>query len=90
MHESAVYIKISSLILILIFAAGLVSGGIISYLITYPQINELKSEVSNLNARVSKLYGYKMLQASISNTYKFIRMKLGLPKFTKKSRILSF
>ena len=53
MHESAVYIKISSLILILIFAAGLVSGGIVSYLIVYPQINELKSEVSNLNARVS-------------------------------------
>ena len=59
MHESAVYIKISSLILILIFAAGLVSGGIISYLITYPQINGLKGEVSNLNARVSKLYGYQ-------------------------------
>jgi len=59
MHESAMYIKISSLILILIFAAGLASGGIVSYLTVYPQINELKSEVSNLNVQVSKLYGYQ-------------------------------
>ncbi|HDI12190.1 MAG TPA: PDZ domain-containing protein, partial [Candidatus Bathyarchaeota archaeon] len=65
MDETLTYVKVSSLILILIFAAGMVSGGIISYLITYQQINELESKVSNLNARVSALYGYQ----NITNQY---------------------
>jgi len=65
MDETLTYVKVSSLILILIFAAGMVSGGIISYLITYQQINELESKVSNLNARVSTLYGYQ----NITNQY---------------------
>jgi len=65
MDETLTYVKVSSLILILIFAAGMVSGGIISYLITYQQINKLESKVSNLSARVSTLYGYQ----NITNQY---------------------
>ena len=36
MHESAIYIKISSLTIILIFAAGMISGGIIDFKLTSP------------------------------------------------------
>jgi len=53
------YIKFSSAFLILIFAAGLMVGGIVSCYITFREINSLKSEVSNLEARVSKLWGFQ-------------------------------
>lgn len=53
------YIKFSSAFLILIFAAGLMVGGIVSCYITFREINSLKSEVSNLEAQVSKQWGFQ-------------------------------
>jgi len=53
------YIKFSSAFLILIFAAGLMVGGIVSCYITFREINSLKSEVSNLQAQVSNLWGFQ-------------------------------
>jgi S1-C subfamily serine protease len=53
------YIKFSSAFLILIFAAGLMVGGIVSCYITLREINSLKSEVSNLQAQVSNLWGFQ-------------------------------
>ena len=53
------YIKFSSAFLILIFAAGLMVGGIVSCYITFREINSLKTEVSNLEARVSNLWGFQ-------------------------------
>lgn len=53
------YIKFSSAFLILIFAAGLMVGGIVSCYITFREINSLKSEVSNFQAQVSKLWGFQ-------------------------------
>jgi len=53
------YIKFSSAFLILIFAAGLMVGGIVSCYITFREINSLNSEVSNLEARVSNLWGFQ-------------------------------
>jgi len=53
------YIKFSSAFLILIFAAGLMVGGIVSCYITFREINNLKSEISNLQAQVSNLWGIR-------------------------------
>jgi S1-C subfamily serine protease len=53
------YIKFSSAFLILIFAAGLMVGGIVSCYITFREINSLNNEVSNLHAQVSKQWGFQ-------------------------------
>jgi S1-C subfamily serine protease len=53
------YIKFSSAFLILIFAAGLMVGGIVSCYITFREINRLNNEVSNLEAQVSKQWGFQ-------------------------------
>ena len=53
------YIKFSSAFLILIFAAGLMVGGMVSCYLTFREINSLKSEVSNLQAQVSNLWGFQ-------------------------------
>ncbi len=53
------YIKFSSAFLILIFAAGLMVGGIVSCYITFREINSLNNEISNLQARVSNLWGFQ-------------------------------
>ena len=53
------YIKFSSAFLVLIFAAGLMVGGIVSCYITFREINSLNNEVSNLQAQVSNLWGFQ-------------------------------
>ena len=53
------YVKFSSAFLILIFAAGLVFGGIVGCYLTFQQINSLKNEVSNLKAEISELWGFQ-------------------------------
>lgn len=53
------YIKFSSAFLILTFAAGLMVGGIASSYLAFREINSLKSEVSNLQAQVSKQWGFQ-------------------------------
>jgi S1-C subfamily serine protease len=53
------YIKFSSAFLILIFAAGLMVGGIVSCYITFREINSLNNEISNLQAQVSNLWGFQ-------------------------------
>jgi len=52
-------IKSSSAFLILLFAAGLIVGGIVSFYITFQEINSLRDEVSNLRAQVSNLWGFQ-------------------------------
>jgi S1-C subfamily serine protease len=53
------YIKFSSAFLILIFAAGLMVGGIVSCYVTFREINSLNNEISNLQAQVSNLWGFQ-------------------------------
>lgn len=53
------YIKFSSAFLILIFAAGLMVGGIVSCYITFREINSLNNDISNLQAQVSNLWGFQ-------------------------------
>jgi len=49
--------RFSAGLFVLIFVVGLMAGGAITSYITVPQINSLKTEVSNLRAQVSKLWG---------------------------------
>jgi len=51
------YAKFSSAFLMLLFVAGLVVGGVITYYITFQQISSLRNEVSSLKNQVSKLWG---------------------------------
>lgn len=53
------YIKFSSAFLILIFAAGLMVGGMVSCYITFREINSLNNEISNLKNQVSRLWGFQ-------------------------------
>jgi len=61
MDETGTYIRTSSLLVIMVFIAGLISGGIISYLMTFQQISELRNEISKLEGHVSKLWGSQNL-----------------------------
>jgi S1-C subfamily serine protease len=53
------YIKFSSAFFILIFVAGLMVGGVVSCYIAFREIDSLKTEVSNLKAQVSRLWGFQ-------------------------------
>jgi len=53
------YIKFSSGFLILIFVAGSMVGGIIGCYLILGEINKLKTDVSNLKAQVSGLWGFQ-------------------------------
>ena len=59
MITSKGYSKASASILILLFAAGLLVGGILIYYATYQQVNNLKGQVSNLQSQVSALRGFQ-------------------------------
>jgi len=52
-------VKISSAFFILIFLAGLLTGGIATYYIAYQQVSSLRNDISNLEAQVSKLRGFQ-------------------------------
>jgi S1-C subfamily serine protease len=51
--------RFSSAFLLLIFLAGLLAGGIITYYIAFQQISSLRNDVSNLKNQVSKLWGFQ-------------------------------
>ncbi len=46
-------------LLILLFAAGLLAGGLVSFYINYEQVNSLSSQVANLRSQVSDLKGFQ-------------------------------
>ena len=53
------YGRTSPAFLILIFAAGLLVGGLISFYINFEEINSLRGEVATLESQASKLWGYQ-------------------------------
>ena len=59
MIASKRFIKASASLLILLFAAGLLVGGLGIYYITYLQVNNLNTQVSNLQNQVSALRGFQ-------------------------------
>ena len=59
MLTSKRFTKASASLLILLFTAGLLIGGLGFYYITYMQVNSLNSKVSNLQSEVSNLIGFQ-------------------------------
>jgi len=51
--------KVLASLLILLFAAGLLAGGLVSFYINYEQVNSLNSQVANLQSQVSDLKGFQ-------------------------------
>ena len=50
-------VRSSTSILALVFVAGLILGGILTAYVSYRQISDLNSDISNLKSEVSKLWG---------------------------------
>jgi S1-C subfamily serine protease len=59
MIASKGFSKASASLLILLFAAGLLAGGLVSFYINYEQVNSLNSQVANLQSQVSDLKGFQ-------------------------------
>jgi S1-C subfamily serine protease len=59
MIASKGFSKASASLLILLFAAGLMVGGLVSFYINYEQVNSLNSQVANLQSQVSDLKGFQ-------------------------------
>ena len=53
------FTEASASLLILLFAAGLLVGGLGIYYITYMQVNSLNGQVSNLQSQISDLRGFQ-------------------------------
>jgi S1-C subfamily serine protease len=53
------YTRTPSTFMLVVLLVGLLAGSITTYYIAYQQINSLKNEVSNLEARVSQLRGFQ-------------------------------
>jgi S1-C subfamily serine protease len=51
--------KISAAILILIFVAGLLAGGLLIFFVEYQQVSKMNSQVSLLQSQVSDLQGFQ-------------------------------
>jgi len=56
--QNGTYTKSSSLILILVFLAGIIAGGIVTYYIAYQEVDNLNRKVSNLQNQLSRLTGF--------------------------------
>jgi S1-C subfamily serine protease len=59
MLTSKGYSKASASILILLFVAGLLVGGLLIFFVTYQQVSKLNGQVSNLQSQVSDLRGFQ-------------------------------
>jgi S1-C subfamily serine protease len=57
MHKTNGYVKASASLLVLLFAAGLLVGGLLSYYITFQEMTKLSNEVASLQSQVSGLRG---------------------------------
>jgi S1-C subfamily serine protease len=55
MHKSNGYVKASASLLVLLFAAGLLVGGLLSFYITFQEMTNLSNEVASLKSQVSEL-----------------------------------
>lgn len=57
MHKANSYVKASASLLALLFAAGLLVGGLLSFYITFQEMTNLSNEVASLQSQVSELKG---------------------------------
>jgi S1-C subfamily serine protease len=61
MHKSNGCVKASASLLALLFAAGLLVGGLFSFYITFQEMTKLSNEVASLESQVSELRGAQNL-----------------------------
>ena len=61
MRNSNGYVKASASLLVLLFAAGLLVGGLLSFYITFQEMTNLSNEVASLQSQVSELRGAQNL-----------------------------
>ena len=54
MHKSNGYVKASASLLVLLFAAGLLVGGLLSFFITFQEMTNLSNDVASLKNQVSE------------------------------------
>jgi serine protease Do len=59
MLPSKDYNKVSASILVLLFVAGLLVGGLLIFFVTYQPVSNLKSQISELQNQVSDLRGFQ-------------------------------
>jgi S1-C subfamily serine protease len=57
MHKTNGYVKASASLLVLLFAAGLLVGGLLSYYIAFQEMTNLRNEVASLKSQVLELRG---------------------------------
>jgi S1-C subfamily serine protease len=55
MYKSNGYVKASASLLVLLFAAGLLVGGLLSFFITFQEMTNLSNEVESLKSQISEL-----------------------------------
>jgi len=61
MHKANGYVKASASLLVLLFAAGLLVGGLLSFYITFQEMTKLSNEVASLQSQVSEFRGTQNL-----------------------------
>ena len=61
MHKANGYVKASASLLALLFAAGLLVGGLLSFYITFQEMTNLSNEVASLQSQVSEFRGTQNL-----------------------------
>ena len=59
MSKSNVYVKASASLWALLFAAGLLVGGLVTFYITYREINALDDKITGLQSQLSGLSGFQ-------------------------------
>ncbi|MDH5771445.1 MAG: trypsin-like peptidase domain-containing protein, partial [Candidatus Bathyarchaeota archaeon] len=84
------YGRFSSSFLLVILLTGLLAGSITTYYIAFQQISSLRNDVSNLNARVSKLWGFQNVTYQNITIYQNITGLTELYERVKDSAVLIY
>ena len=84
------YGRTSSTFLLVILLTGLLAGSITTYYIAFQQISSLRDYVSNLNARVSKLWGFQNVTYQNITIYQNITSLTELYERVKDSAVLIY
>jgi len=84
------YGRTSSAFLLVILLTGLLAGSITTYYIAFQQISSLRNDVSNLNARVSKLWGFQNVTYQNITIYQNITGLTELYERVKDSAVLIY
>jgi S1-C subfamily serine protease len=82
------YGRTSSTFLSVMLLIGLLAGSIATYYIAYQQISSLRNDISNLNARISGLWGFQNVTYQNITIYQNTTSLTGLYERVKNSTVL--